>query len=106
MRQNTDSWHIAELLLEDEECFPAVMKRLNNEKGDLTISAAPWQKKRAEWLSCMCEEFAVKPNYNYKIYHAERVRSALSGLNVGGSTFVFDGFSLPLPLYIAPADAV
>ncbi|MBQ7785901.1 MAG: GNAT family N-acetyltransferase [Clostridia bacterium] len=106
MRQNADSCRIAELLLKDEACFPAVMKRLSSEKGDLTIAAAPWQKERADWLSRTCEEFAVSPNYNYKIYHAERLRSVFSGLGGGNESFVFHGFSLPLPLYIAPADAV
>ena len=106
LRQNPDRCHIAELLLKDEADFPASMKLLSARYGKLTIAAAPWQKARAAWLSHVCQDFSIAPNHGYKIYQEQRVRSALEALGAKSPGFGFDGFCLPLPLYIAPPDAV
>lgn len=98
LRKNPDSCHVAELLLESETDFPAVMKRLSGEHGDLTICAAPWQKTRAKWLAGVCEEYGVSPNSMFKIYDQVQVDEICAAL---------DGFlTVAPPLYVAPPDGV
>lgn len=106
LRQNPDRCHIAELLLEDECDFPAAIKLLSMRHGKLSMTAAPWQKVRAAWIAHTCQDFSMAPNHSYKIYHPERVREACAALDGRAAAFGFDGFALPLPLYIAPPDAV
>ena len=106
LRRNPDRCHIAELLLENEADFPTVMKRLSMLHGDLSIAAAPWERSRAAWLSAVAEKFEISANHLYKIYEPDAVRDACAQLGLPGVGFAFDGFSLPLPLYIAPPDAV
>lgn len=106
LRRNPDRCHIAELLLEDEGDFPAVIKRLSALHGELSIAAAPWQQGRAAWLAAVSERFEIASNHLFKIYAPQAVRSACAQLNLPGDGFAFGGFSLPLPLYIAPPDAV
>ena len=98
LRKNADSSHIAELVLEDESDFPAVMKLLSDMYGNLSICAAPWEKARAKWLAAVCEEYGVSPAGQIKVYDQAQVDEICTCL---------DGF-LPMakPLYIAPADAV
>ena len=98
LRRNADSSHIAELVLEDENDFPAVMKLLSSMHGNLSICAAPWEKERAKWLSAVCEEYGVSPAGQIKVYDQAQVDEICGCL---------DGF-LPIakPLYVAPADAV
>ena len=98
LRKNPDGCHVAELLLEDEADFPAVMKLLSGMHGDLSICAAPWEKARAKWLSSVCEEYGVSPAGMIKVYDQVQTDEICAKL---------DGF-LPIarPLYIAPADAV
>jgi len=98
LRKNPDSCHAAELLLEDESDFPAVMKLLSGMHGDLSICAAPWQRARAKWLSAACEAYSVAPAGQFKVYDAlqtDEICDALDGF-LGGMQ----------PLYIAPPDAV
>ena len=98
LRKNPDSCHIAELLLEDEADFPAVMKLLSGMHGDLSICAAPWERVRAKWLSSVCEEYSVAPAGQIKIYdpaQVDEICGALQGF-LGGMQ----------PLYVAPPDAV
>lgn len=106
LRQNAKSCEVAELLLEDENDFPAVMKALSARYGAISTTAAPWQKQRAAWLARVCEEFAIANNLSYKIYRPERVKQACFALDGSDGAFTFDGFSLPLPLYVSPPDAV
>ncbi|MBQ2990134.1 MAG: GNAT family N-acetyltransferase [Clostridia bacterium] len=106
LRQNPDQCRVAELLLEDEAALPAVMKLLGARHGEMRLTAAPWQKERAAWLSSVCEAFSIVPGYNYKIYRQEQVKKACAALGAEGGGFGFGGFSLPLPLYVAPPDAV
>lgn len=98
LRKNPEQCHIAELVLEEENDFPAVMKLLCGMHGDLSICAAPWEKSRARWLGAVCEEYGVSPAGMIKVYDQAQVDEICSSL---------DGF-LPIakPLYIAPADAV
>ena len=97
-RRNEKSCHLAELLLEDEADFPAAMKLLSARYGVLTLCAAPWEKRRAKWISSVCEEYAVQPNHQFKFYRMDQVRAACASL---------DGF-LPteLPVCIVPPDCV
>ena len=98
LRKNPDGCHIAELLLEDEADFPAVMKLLSGIYGDLSICAAPWERARARWLSAVCEEYSVQPAGQFKVYDAAKLNEICSSL---------DGFLGGMqPLYVAPPDAV
>lgn len=106
LRQNAGSCHIAELLLEDEADFPAAMKALSARQGMLTICAAPWEKARAAWLGSVCEEFSIARNHSYKVYREEHVREACRLMDGSEGALAFCGFDLPLPLYVAPPDAV
>ena len=106
LRRNADSTHVAELLLEREEDFPAAMKVLSAEHGALTICAAPWETERAAWLTKVCQDFSIAKNHAYKIYHPERIRTACAAMGFHQSGFEFGGFSLPMPLYIGPPDCV
>ena len=106
LRRNAESTHIAELLLEDEADFAPAMKALFAQYGTLTICAAPWETKRAAWLSKICQDFSIAKNHAYKIYSSEHVQSACASLGFEQRGFEFEGFSLPLPLYIAPPDCV
>lgn len=97
---------VAELLLENEDELPAVMKLLSACYGEVDLTAAPWQKQRAAWLADVCEEFAITNNLSYKVYRADRVRQACAALDGSAGSLTFDGFALPLPLYVSPPDAV
>lgn len=98
LRKNSDSCHVAELLLQDENNFPAVMKMLSGMYGDLSICASPWQKQRAKWLSAVCEEYSVTPAGQMKIYDPAQTDAISAGL---------DGFmGMAQPLYVGPPDAV
>ena len=98
LRKNPDGCHIAELLLEDEADFPAVMKLLSGIYGELSICAAPWERIRARWLSAVCEEYSVAPAAQVKVYDPAQVDEICSSL---------DGFLSGMqPLYVAPPDAV
>lgn len=98
LRRNPDGCHVAELLLENEIDFAAVMKRLSILYGDLSICAAPWQRERAAWLQAVCEEYAVSPCAMFKIYDQAQIEEISTSL---------DGFlGIARPLYIAPPDAV
>lgn len=98
LRKNPDGCHVAELLLKNEDDFPAVMKLLSGIYGDLSICAAPWQNQRAKWLVAICEEYSVMPAGQMKVYDQEQVDAICGAL---------DGF-MPLaqPLYVGPPDAV
>jgi len=97
-RQNGSSCHVAELLLENEADFPAVMKALSAAHGNLSICAAPWQRERARWLSSVCEEYALMPNCMMKVYDRAQAEEICASL---------DSFAaLGRPLYVAPPDAV
>lgn len=106
LRCNGDSTHIAELLLEREADFPAAMKALFAQYGALTICAAPWEKERAAWLAKTCQDFSIGKNHAYKIYRTDRICEACAALGFEQRGFEFDGFALPLPLYISPPDCV
>ena len=98
LRNNGGSCHVAELLLEDENDFPAVMKLLSGEFGTVTLCAAPWERQRAKWLAGICEEYCVKPDNMVKIYNQDETQRLCSAI---------DGFMpVSLPLYIAPPDCV
>lgn len=106
LRRNPDSTHIAELILKQETAFSAAMKTLFVQHGTLTISAAPWETERAAWLAKICQDFSIAKNHAYKIYRPDQVRSACADMGFKLSEFEFDGFSLPMPLYIGPPDCV
>jgi len=106
LRRNAESTHIAELLLESEADFPAVMKALFAGYGTLTICAAPWEAERAVWLSKTCQDFSIAKNHAYKIYRPDCIRRACASMGFEQRGFEFEGFSLPLPLYVAPPDCV
>ena len=98
LRKNPDACHVAELLLQDEADFAAVMKLLSGMHGDLSICAAPWERTRARWLSTVCEEYSVSPAAQIKVYDSSQVDEICKKL---------DGFLSGMqPLYIAPPDAV
>ena len=98
LRKNPDACHVAELILEDESDFAAVMKLLSGMHGDLSICAAPWERARAKWLSEVCEEYSVAPAGQIKVYDSPQVDEICKKL---------DGFLSGMqPLYIAPPDAV
>ena len=97
-RQNKDSCHVAELLLASETDFPAVMKKLSAEHGDLSICAAPWERGRARWLAAVCEDYCLQPGCMFKIYDREQTDALCAGL---------DSFApLAQPLFVAPPDCV
>lgn len=97
-RQNQDGCHVAELLLEQEADFPAVMKKLSSLHGDLSICAAPWERERAKWLAAVCEEYVLQPNNMYKIYDKAQAAAICAAL---------DSFApIAPPLYVAPPDCV
>lgn len=96
--QAQDYCWIAEMKLEDENDFPAVMKMLSAQFGKLEIGAAPWERARARWLSGVCEEYGVSPLGMLKIYDQTQVDEAHRKLN--GFLDVF------APLYISTLDAV
>jgi len=106
LRRNDGSVHVAELLLEQEKDFPAAMKTLSMRHGVLTLCAAPWETERAAWLADTCQDFSIAKNHAYKIYRPERVRDACAAMGFHQTGWTFDGFKLPLPLYIAPPDCV
>lgn len=98
LRRNADASHAAQLTLENEDDFAPVMKLLSGLYGHISLCAAPWEKRRAKWLSSICSEYAVTPNGMYKIYDEEKTHQAFSQL---------DGFMpMALPLYVAPPDGV
>ncbi|MBQ7887048.1 MAG: GNAT family N-acetyltransferase [Clostridia bacterium] len=98
LRRNPHGCHVAELLLENESDFPAVMKLLSGIHGDLTICAAPWQRARAKWLAAVCEEYGVSPAGMIKVYDQAQTDEICRAL---------DGFmGVAQPLYVAPPDAV
>ncbi|MBR4040025.1 MAG: GNAT family N-acetyltransferase [Clostridia bacterium] len=97
-RQNPNGCHVAELLLENEADFPAVMKKLSAEHGDLSICAAPWERERARWLAAVCEDYSLQPGCMFKIYDREQTDALCAGL---------DSFApLAQPLFVAPPDCV
>lgn len=97
-RQNPDGCHVAELLLSSETDFPAVMKKLSVEHGDVSICAAPWERQRAKWLAAVCEEYCLQPNNMFKVYDPEQMKALCAGL---------DGFAtIAPPVYVAPPDCV
>ena len=106
LRRNLESTHIAELLLENEADFSAAMKVLFMQYGTLTLCAAPWEKERAAWLAKICQDFSIAKNHAFKVYRPERIRQACASMGFEQHGFEFAGFSLPLPLYIAPPDCV
>ena len=106
LRRNAESTHIAEMRLECEADFAAAMKMLFEKHGTLTISAAPWEKARAAWLSCICHEFTIGKNHVFKVYQPESIREACAKIGFATGGFAFDGFTLPLPLYVGPPDCV
>jgi len=106
LRRNEDSTHIAELLLENEADFSTAMKMLFEIHGTLSVSAAAWQRERVAWLAKTCQDFTISKNHAYKIYRPEHVKKAFAALGFESGGFEFDGFGLPLPLYVSPPDCV
>jgi len=106
LRRNKESTHVAEMLLEDVRDFPAAIKMLFMQYGTLMLCAAPWERERAAWLSKVCQDFSIAKNHGYKIYRPERVRRACEALEDGRRSIAFEGFALPLPLYVGPPDCV
>lgn len=97
--ESKDYCWIAELKLDDEADFPAVMKMLSLQfGGQMEIGAAPWERVRARWLSSVCEEYNVAPLGMLKVYDQAQVDEAHRKLN--GFLDVF------APLYISTLDAV
>lgn len=89
---------VGELLLDDEADYPAVLKLLYASCGDITLSAAPWERRRARWLSSVCEDYCVAPIGMLKIYDQAQVDEASE---------ILDGFlSIAPALYISTLDAV
>lgn len=106
LRRNAESTHVAELMLETESDFQAAMKTLFAQYGTLTTCAAPWETERAAWLSKVCQDFGIAKNHVYKVYQPDHVRKACASMGFEQGGFSFEGFALPLPLYIGPADCV
>lgn len=97
---------VGELQVTDEAFAPVALKLLSQQYGTLHLTAAPWEKERAALISSLCEDFSVTFNHQYKVYHPDHVRKACRALSCGGDSLAFTGFDLPLPLFVASADAV
>lgn len=95
-----------ELQLTDEALCPAVLKKLSENREALSLVCPPWHKERAALLSSICDQFSIVHNHSCKIYQPERLKAALKRLGSDADSFFFDGFTLPLPLFVASPDAV
>ena len=72
----------------------------------LSLIAAPWEAGRAARIAALCDDYAIVHNSCVKFYRPARVAAAYAALCCGGDSLTQAGFSLPLPLFIAPADRV
>lgn len=97
---------VSELLLENEADCPAVLRCMSDLYGNLSIQTPPWHRERVRLLTSVCQSFSLSPNHMVKFYQPERVKAALLRLGCPGDSLHFDGIMPPLPLFIAPADAV
>ena len=101
-----DICRVQELRLADEGDAPAVLKLLSSTYGALSLIAAPWEAGRAARIAALCDDYAIVHNSCVKFYRPARVAAAYAALCCGGDSLTQAGFSLPLPLFIAPADRV
>ena len=101
-----DVCRVQELRLADEGDAPAALKLLSTSYGALSLIAAPWEAGRAARIAALCDDYAIVHNSCVKFYRPARVAAAYAALGCGGDSLTQTGFSLPLPLFIAPADRV
>ena len=101
-----DICRVQELRLADEGDAPAALKLLSSTYGALSLIAAPWEAGRAARIAALCDDYAIVHNSCVKFYRPARVAAAYAALGCGGDSLTQTGFSLPLPLFIAPADRV
>ena len=101
-----DVCRVQELRLADEGDAPAALKLLSNAYGALSLIAAPWEAGRAARIAALCDDYAIVHNSCVKFYRPARVAAAYAALGCDGDSLTQTGFTLPLPLFIAPADCV
>ena len=101
-----DVCRVQELRLADEGDAPAALKLLSSTYGALSLIAAPWEAGRAARIAALCDDYAIVHNSCVKFYRPARIAAAYAALGCGGDSLTQTGFSLPLPLFIAPADRV
>lgn len=101
-----DVCRVQELRLADEGDAPATLKLLSNAYGALSLIAAPWEAGRAARIAALCDDYAIVHNSCVKFYRPARVAAAYAALGCGGDSLTQTGFTLPLPLFIAPVDRV
>lgn len=101
-----DVCRVQELRLTDEGDAPAALKLLSSTYGALSLIAAPWEAGRAARIAALCDDYGIVHNSCVKFYRPARVAAAYAALGCGGDSLTQTGFSLPLPLFIAPADRV
>lgn len=97
---------VTELVLENEDDCPAVLRHMSDLYGNLTLHTPAWNAQRVKLLTCVCQTFSLSPNHMMKFYHPQRMISALQKLGVPGDSLHFSGLTPPLPLFVAPADGV
>ena len=102
----TGGQFVSELLLENEDDCPAVLRFMVDAYGSLTLVTPPWHTERVKLLTGVCQVFSVTHNHMIKFYQPERVKDALRKLGYSGDSLHFDGLTSPLPLFVAPADGV
>lgn len=97
---------VSELLLENEKDCPAVLRRMSEAYGTLSIQTPVWHQERAALLTAVCQSFSLSPNHMMKFYQPERVKAALKKLGASSDSLHFNSLTPPLPLFVPPADGV
>ncbi|MBE5774493.1 MAG: GNAT family N-acetyltransferase [Clostridiales bacterium] len=107
LKPDQDSVTVSELCLSHEADLPAVLKKLSGRYGIINLTVSPFEKERAQFLTGVCEGWQIARNHMFKFYDEAKLRGILKKAGLPHDLpLSFDGFTLPLPLFISAPDAL
>lgn len=107
LKSEQDCVLVSEIQLYNESNLPSVLKRLSGIYGTVKLTVGAWQNERARYMTDICEVWQIARDHMYKVYREDDLRGILedAGLSANRS-ITFDGFELPLPLFVSTPDTV
>jgi len=107
MKAGGDTATVDELRLKSERTLPSVIKKLSGVFGNLKFNVAPCDTERAGYLTTLAENWQITRDHMFKFYHEERLRDMMRDAGLPSSApLYFNGFTLPLPLFMSSPDSV
>ena len=107
LKPDGSSVDVSELQLASDDILPDVLKKLVGTFGPAKLTVAPWQRERARCLTSISETWQITRDHMFKFYQEDRLRRILKEAGLPHEAPLgFNGFELPIPVFVSSPDAV